>query len=188
MSLHDRAVVIIANLKKNGGPLATEAAILIKDLIKEIPKKEKGELHPYHRRIILLTQKRINKLPRDKKETRAFNNILSQIDEEDLIDLEYLYSQPENKKFHKQLSCRKTQPIFIINNFRTQADIAKAFRIENKSRFETKHKIPEPVNWQQRAPGNLGSFSWELICKQYPDISESLKDPLKDLSKAFNGE
>lgn len=176
---------VISRLKKNGGPLAIKAADLIKELSKAVPKKQRGELHPYHKAIVLLFQNRLNKPHRDNNEVRAFREIQSLITPNDLENLKRFYKQPTPKSFHQLLSRRKNAPITLMRSYIDQAELAARWCKQNPLPPDPqKTSIPEPENWQQHAPGNLGNMSWHLVCRQYPDIAKGISEAVKQKCKA----
>ena len=179
MNLHDRAKAVRSKLKKNGGPLATEAADVIGKLLKEIPEPTTGKLHAWHRRIVLMFHPTFKKDTRDSAEIRLFIKTLPLMTEEGLRACEYWRAKPEPKGFDKHLSPRKSTPSIFMRNYEDQ----EAFALEYCAKFPAarpkKAGIPELQGWQDIAPGNLGNRSWDQVCKQYPDIA---KDICKQLS------
>lgn len=171
----EQATQIRSRLVKNGGPLAREAAECISWLLKQVPEKERGEIHPDHAFIVLLFQRRLNKPYRDANEVRAFRSIQALITEEDKQRLKRFYRQPQPKDYDKLLSQRKGSPITLMRSYVKQVEFAEEWCRLHPEQRKNNHP-PEPAGWQQRAPGNLGERSWHFVCQQYPDIARQLSD------------
>lgn len=171
----EQAAQIRSRLVKNGGPLAREAAECIGWLLKQLPEKERGRIHPDHEFIVLLFQKRLNKPCRDANEVRAFRSILAPITAEDKQNLKRFYAQPKPKVYDKLLSQRKESPIALMRSLVKQVEFAEEWCRLNPETIKNNHPS-EPEGWQTRAPGNLGQRSWRFVCQQYPDIAQELSN------------
>jgi|OM-RGC.v1.019939602 hypothetical protein len=171
---------IVRKLRRNGGQLATLAADCIEDLLAQVPAaKPRGAIDPRHKRIVLLYNSRLNKPQRDRKEVTAFNQIKHLVTEDDLENLRRWLSQPEPQAFHKLLSPRKKTPITLMRDWVNQTDLAAEWcRLNPPAADPGQTRFPEPDGWQAHAPGRLSEYSWQLICRQYPDIAERLHNQL----------
>ena len=185
MAFETEAKEVLSLLKKNGGPLALRAASIIKELLKSAPKQPRGELHPYHKAIVLLFQNRLNKPHRDQNEVRVFKSIKKLINQEELENLKRFYKQKAPKSYHPLLSRRKNSPITFMRSYVDQVFLAEKWCKENPPPPDPqKTSIPETENWQQHAPGNLGNMSWYLVCREYPDIAKDISEAVKNNCKA----
>lgn len=181
----NEAKEVVSLLKKNGGPLALRAATLIRQLSKPSPNKKPGEIHPHHKAIVLLFQTRLNKTVRDHNEIRAFKLIKNIIEPHELENLKQFYKPKTPKSYHPLLSRRKNSPITLMRSYVDQVFLAEKWCSENKPKpSKNILEIPEPDDWQTRAPGNLGNRSWSLVCSQYPDIAKEISESIKQGCKA----
>lgn len=171
---------IVRKLRSNGGPLAIAAAECIEHLLAQLPdSKPRGEIDPKHKAIVLLFNTRLNKPQRDRKETTAFNQIAHLVTEPDLANLRRWMRQPEPKGFHKLLSPRKKTPITLIRDWVAQTDLAAEWcRLNPPAPDLNQTAFPEPKDWRAHAPGRLPEFSWQLVCRQYPELAEDLHNQL----------
>lgn len=171
---------IVSKLRSNGGRLAVAAADCIEELLTQVPAgKPRGGIDPRHKAIVLLYNTRLNKPHRDRKETTAFNQIKHLITDQDLDNLRRWMRQPDPKGFHKLLSPRKKTPITLMRDWVNQTDFAAEWCRKNPPPPDPlKTEFPEPQDWQAHAPGRLAEFSWQLLCRQYPDIAKDLHQKL----------
>lgn len=179
------AIQIRDKCTENGGPLAKRASAAITWLLKFCPEPQASGLHPYHKRIVLLFQKRLNKDRRDDAEVRAFKKIQDHITEEDFAALERFYRAPKPRDFDELLSPRRTKAIILIRNYQDELARAQKWCEENhECQKKTSQTLPEPEGWEEHAPGNLGKLSWHELCRphQYPEIAKELHDKLNGLA------
>jgi len=185
----DKAKEVERKPRARKTPAADEAADCISWLLSQLPEKVKG-LHPWHKRIVLMTtrQKRLNKDVRDEAEVRLFNKTLPKITEDGLKALETFYRPGKPKTFHELLSRRRNSPAVFMRNYIDQEDLAFQYVKKLKKTptdIPVATELPEPTNWRERVPGNLGRVTWHQFCRDNYTMAKGLQDPLKDYAAEF---
>lgn len=171
---------IYRELKALNNPVATKAMKLIEFFMEE--RKAKGRvkkgIDPLHRQIILIFQKNIQVESRDASEFNSWRKIRDIVTPEHLNVVKRFYALPKSKENDATWS-RKTTPTILMNNWAAQVDLAAEYmgKIDSRVKRDNGHILPEPKDWRSRCAGALPRYTWEYLCRNWPNEAKALQDP-----------